>query len=100
MSDHSRPRITDGLASAEQSSVRLLESLGGTRLLIGELMNCRYGVSRVYSQQCGYVLADAQSAQHNMRSMLRVVSRPTELDPEAGRARCVASAALKACAIG
>ncbi|KZF20855.1 hypothetical protein L228DRAFT_262733 [Xylona heveae TC161] len=45
-----------------------------------------YGVSRVYSQQCGYVLADAQNAQNNMRTMFRVF-KTAQLDPDAGKAR-------------
>ncbi|KAI9873277.1 MAG: hypothetical protein M1830_000588, partial [Pleopsidium flavum] len=48
--------------------------------------NLLYGVSRVYSQQCGYVLADAQSAQNNMRALLKVI-RTAQLDPDAGKAR-------------
>lgn len=46
----------------------------------------RYGVSRVYSQKCVYVLIDAQAAQNNMKALLRVV-RTAELDPDAGKAR-------------
>lgn len=45
-----------------------------------------YGVSRVFSQQCGYVLSDAQIAQSNMRALLKAV-RTSELDPNAGKAR-------------
>lgn len=45
-----------------------------------------YGVSRVYSQQCGYVLTDAQTAQSNMRQLLKSL-RTSELDLEAGKAR-------------
>ncbi|MCJ1393678.1 hypothetical protein MMC18_006554 [Xylographa bjoerkii] len=48
--------------------------------------NLLYGVSRVYSQQCFYVLVDAQNTQNNMRTLLKVV-RTSELDPEAGKAR-------------
>ncbi|KAF1996152.1 hypothetical protein P154DRAFT_623379 [Amniculicola lignicola CBS 123094] len=48
--------------------------------------NLLYGVSRVYLQQCGYVLADAQNAQNAMRMMLKVVNNAA-LDPEAGKAR-------------
>ncbi|KAF4629985.1 hypothetical protein G7Y89_g8157 [Cudoniella acicularis] len=48
--------------------------------------NLLYGVARVYSQQCGYVLTDAQSAQTAMRDLLRV-TRNNELDPNAGKAR-------------
>lgn len=52
------------------------------------LKDVRYGVSRVYSQQCGYVLTDAQKAQEAMRNLLKV-TKSNELDPEAGRARYV-----------
>ncbi|OCL03975.1 hypothetical protein AOQ84DRAFT_346838 [Glonium stellatum] len=48
--------------------------------------NLLYGVSRVYLQQCGYVLADAQNAHNAMRTMMKIV-RNAELDPEAGKAR-------------
>jgi len=45
-----------------------------------------YGVTRVYSQQAGYVLADAQSAQNSLRMLFKTVRR-AELDQEAGKAR-------------
>ncbi|KAH6667544.1 hypothetical protein B0J14DRAFT_620048 [Halenospora varia] len=48
--------------------------------------NLLYGVARVYSQQCGYVLTDAQSAQNMMRDLLRV-TRNNDLDPTASKAR-------------
>jgi hypothetical protein len=48
--------------------------------------NLLYGVSRVYSQQCGYVLADTQAAQNNMRALLKV-AKNNDLDPEVGKAR-------------
>ncbi|KAI9787884.1 MAG: hypothetical protein M1816_007370 [Peltula sp. TS41687] len=48
--------------------------------------NLLYGVSRVFSQQCGYVLADAQQAQLNLRALHRLIST-SEIDPNAGRAR-------------
>ncbi|KAF2190464.1 hypothetical protein K469DRAFT_656799 [Zopfia rhizophila CBS 207.26] len=48
--------------------------------------NLLYGISRVYLQQCGYVLADAQHAHNAMRMMLKIVKN-AELDPEAGKAR-------------
>ncbi|KAK4952922.1 R8 protein [Elasticomyces elasticus] len=35
--------------------------------------NLLYGVTRVYSQQCGYVLNDAEAAKNSMRDLLRVV---------------------------
>ncbi|KAF1929380.1 uncharacterized protein M421DRAFT_100483 [Didymella exigua CBS 183.55] len=48
--------------------------------------NLLYGVSRVYLQQCGYVLTDAQSAHNKMMLMLRSVKNHA-LDPDAGKAR-------------
>ncbi|KAF2810502.1 uncharacterized protein BDZ99DRAFT_443330 [Mytilinidion resinicola] len=48
--------------------------------------NLLYGVSRVFLQQCGYVLTDAQNAQNAMKAMFKIV-KDSELDPEAGRVR-------------
>ncbi|KAF2130883.1 hypothetical protein P153DRAFT_206353 [Dothidotthia symphoricarpi CBS 119687] len=48
--------------------------------------NLLYGVSRVYLQQCGYVLSDAQNVQSQIRVLLRTVKN-AGLDPEAGKAR-------------
>ncbi|KAF5846708.1 hypothetical protein GGP41_004772 [Bipolaris sorokiniana] len=47
--------------------------------------NLLYGLSRVYLQQCGYILSDAQNAQLALRMALRTV-QSTELDPTAGKA--------------
>jgi hypothetical protein len=47
--------------------------------------NLLYGVSRVYLEQCGYVLSDAEHAHTAMRMYLNVVKNAT-LDMEA-RAR-------------
>lgn len=46
----------------------------------------RYGVSRVYNQQCGYALTDAQAIRDRMRTMLKVI-QGNGLDPDAGKAR-------------
>lgn len=46
----------------------------------------RYGVSRVYDQQCHYVLQDAQAAQAAIRSLISL-SRDNQLDVTAGKAR-------------
>ncbi|OJD35613.1 rad21 rec8 n terminal domain-containing protein [Diplodia corticola] len=46
-----------------------------------------YGVTRVYAQQCSYVLADAQSTQNSIRTAFTTTARDIELDPEVGRAR-------------
>ncbi|KAL8908094.1 MAG: hypothetical protein Q9171_005588 [Xanthocarpia ochracea] len=48
--------------------------------------NLLYGVSRVYLQQCGYTLSDAQTIQTNLK-MLSKVLRTASLDPNAGKAR-------------
>ncbi|KAK8174622.1 Rec8 like protein-domain-containing protein [Phyllosticta citribraziliensis] len=48
--------------------------------------NLLYGVTRVYLQQCTYVLADCQNAQNSIRASLHVI-RAAALDPEAGRSR-------------
>ncbi|KAM7209684.1 hypothetical protein V8F20_000087, partial [Naviculisporaceae sp. PSN 640] len=47
-----------------------------------------YGVSRVYSQQCNYVLSDAEKVQSHMRAFYNVMGGSEHtLDPEAGKAR-------------
>jgi len=46
----------------------------------------RYGVSRVYLQQCDYVLSDAESVYNAMHLMLRALENAS-LDPQAGKAR-------------
>ncbi|KAL4995539.1 Rec8 like protein-domain-containing protein [Aspergillus recurvatus] len=48
--------------------------------------NLLYGVSRVYNQQCGYILLDVQAMHDKMRQMLRSVPAGG-LDPSAGKAR-------------
>lgn len=41
----------------------------GTR----ELTTVRYGVTRVYAQQCGYVLTDAEAARTGMRTVFKAL---------------------------
>ncbi|GKZ72885.1 hypothetical protein AnigIFM50267_009552 [Aspergillus niger] len=48
--------------------------------------NLLYGVSRVYSQQCGYTLTDVQAMHDRMRALLKVLPGGG-LDPTAGKAR-------------
>lgn len=48
--------------------------------------NLLYGVSRVYLQQCGYVLSDAQNASNEIKLLLRTV-KDGALDADAGKAR-------------
>ncbi|KAL4960050.1 uncharacterized protein BDV14DRAFT_193269 [Aspergillus stella-maris] len=48
--------------------------------------NLLYGVSRVYSQQCGYTLVDVQAMHDKMRQMLKSIPAGG-LDPAAGKAK-------------
>ncbi|PYH45313.1 Rad21/Rec8 N terminal domain protein [Aspergillus saccharolyticus JOP 1030-1] len=48
--------------------------------------NLLYGVSRVYSHQCGYTLTDVQAMHDKMKTMLKVLPGGG-LDPSAGKAR-------------
>lgn len=50
--------------------------------------NLLYGVSKVYAQQCSYVLADAQTAQKNIRALMKVVLN-TEIDCGGAKGRSV-----------
>lgn len=45
-----------------------------------------YGVARVYNQQTGYVLQDAQSAQNNLRALFKIVkNNALDADPNVHR---------------
>ncbi|RGP67195.1 hypothetical protein FLONG3_8590 [Fusarium longipes] len=48
--------------------------------------NLLYGVSRVYSQQCHYVLSDAEKTQSNMMTFFRAMNT-NETVPNAGKAK-------------
>lgn len=48
----------------------------------------RFGVSRVYHEQCGYALLDAQSMHDKMISTLKILPGGG-LDPFAGKAKLV-----------
>lgn len=37
------------------------------------LRRYRYGITRVYSQQCGYVLHDAENARNSMRTVVKLI---------------------------
>lgn len=45
-----------------------------------------YGVSRVFAQQCGYVLSDAERVQSDMLSYFQSMQQ-SELDPQAGKTK-------------
>jgi len=47
-----------------------------------------YGVSRVYSQQCAYMLTDAEKVQTHMRAFYSSVSNDDDfIDPQAGKTK-------------
>lgn len=48
--------------------------------------NLLYGVSRVFEQQCAYVLVDAEKIQSDMMTFLRVM-QTSETDPRAGKTK-------------
>ncbi|KAF4979373.1 hypothetical protein FZEAL_4414 [Fusarium zealandicum] len=48
--------------------------------------NLLYGVSRVFSQQCRYVLSDAEKTQSDMMTFFRVM-QTSDTDPSAGKAK-------------
>ena len=55
-------------------------------MLTNSVTNYRYGVSRVYNQQCGYTLTDVQTMHDRMKAVFKVTDGKG-LDPAAGRAR-------------
>lgn len=48
--------------------------------------NLLYGVSRVFSHQCNYVLSDAEKTQTDMMTFFRVL-KTSDVDPQAGKAK-------------
>lgn len=48
--------------------------------------NLLYGVSRVFAQQCRYVLSDAEKTQSDMMTFFRVM-QTNETDPRAGKTK-------------
>ncbi|KAL6826179.1 Rec8 like domain-containing protein [Trichoderma camerunense] len=48
--------------------------------------NLLYGVSRVFAQQCSYVLTDAEKTQSDMVTFFRII-RTSETDPRAGKTK-------------
>jgi len=71
---------SNGLKTSKQPSV-------GTVVQLEDVADLKsYGVSRVYDQQCTYVLSDAQTAQNNMRALLRVV-KSNDLDLSATKSQ-------------
>ena len=50
------------------------------------LTRSSYGVSRVYSHQCGYMLNDMHSFRDKMRGIEQVM-KELEIDPDVGKTR-------------
>lgn len=48
--------------------------------------NLLYGVSRVFEQQCAYVLTDAEKTQSDMVTFFRII-QTSETDPRAGKTK-------------
>ncbi|GAO15430.1 hypothetical protein UVI_02056720 [Ustilaginoidea virens] len=48
--------------------------------------NLLYGVSRVFAQQCSYVLSDAAKTQSDMMTFFRSMNT-SEVDPKAGKTK-------------
>lgn len=48
--------------------------------------NLLYGVSRVYLQQCAYMLTDVEKVQSHMQTFFRVWGT-SSIDPQAGKAK-------------
>ncbi|KAI5289274.1 hypothetical protein KEM52_000841, partial [Ascosphaera acerosa] len=70
------PRACGTVASAEAPLALRLQG------------NLLFGISRVYDQQCGYALNDAQSMREKMSTAYRQVNDcKRALDPDAGKAR-------------
>jgi hypothetical protein len=74
-------RGTDGFEAAKQPSVGNF-----SHDYIHLTDSGRYGVSRVYDQQCHYVLLDAQAAHNGIRTML-MSAKNNDLEPGAGKTR-------------
>ncbi|KAG6310823.1 hypothetical protein E4U44_005022 [Claviceps purpurea] len=53
--------------------------------------NLLYGVSRVFSHQCNYVLSDAEKTQSDMMTFFRSMNT-SEIDSKAGKAKYVSPA--------
>jgi meiotic recombination protein REC8, fungi type len=81
MRNHRRSVCANGVATTREPSVSFTAKLVSIRT-----DRFSYGVSRVYSQQCGYVLSDLQNFRDKMKGA-ETVLRDMEIDLEVGRAR-------------
>lgn len=83
MQGHHQPRSTNGPPTPRQSTVRYTPTV---LKIVAMLTRHRYGVSRVYNQQCGYTLLDTQAMHDKMVTQLKII-QGTGLDPTAGQAK-------------
>jgi hypothetical protein len=70
---HHRAGGADGSASVEQPTVGSLCFRRLVSIATRQLTVARYGVTRVYAQQCGYVLTDAEAARAGMRAVFKAL---------------------------
>jgi meiotic recombination protein REC8 len=57
--------------------------------------NLLFGVSRVYDQQCTYVLSDAEKVKSHLRSFHTITLDGNTLDPTAGKSKYVSARVLR-----
>ena len=92
MQSDSQSGNSNGSATTGQYVVRdilatMPEELGYCSWMMEVLITLpRYGVTRIYNQQCGYTLLDAQSMRDRMVSMLKLMSGGG-LDPNVGKVK-------------
>lgn len=79
--DNRHSRGPDGSQTSVELAVRLTHCKGAAYLPTTALTPDRYGVTRVYAQQCGYVLTDAEAARNSLRVISRAMKQ-AELEPE------------------
>lgn len=76
---HRHTRSPNGPETAEQSAVSFIDTHPSRNALTRH--HNSIGVTRVYSQQCGYILHDAENAKHNMRAVFKLLEQ-SNLEPE------------------
>lgn len=78
MRNHHRPRRANGAETVEQLAVRRPPCDSQAWKIVSDNA-CRYGVTRVYAQQCSYVLTDTEAAKTGMRAVFKSL-RADELE--------------------
>ena len=73
MRHYHRAGGANGAAFVEQPPVGNLSLCRVDLVATQQLTVARYGVTRVYAQQCGYVLTDAEAARAGMRAVFKAL---------------------------